>query len=126
MYAVKYHPKQTHQNQQVQHSDDLMNANFDTTPSITSNVSLRSPLTLSANLQWLSDFLPFNIRRRRTSMPLRVLIRLIQPWVLFLLMFFGWYSVPRVRVRTCWYCQGSWGNTPEPPACVCRGPHPNP
>lgn len=88
-----------------------------------STVSLRSPLTLSANLQWLSDFLPFNIRRRMTSMPPRELIRLIQPWVRFRLRFFGWYSVPRFRVRTCWYCHGSWGNTPEPSACTCRGPH---
>lgn len=48
------------------------------------------------------DFLPFSMRRRITSMPPCVLIRLIHPWVLFLLMFLGWYSVPLFPVRTCW------------------------
>lgn len=69
------------------------------------------------NFQCVSDFRPFNIRRRITSMPPCELILLIQPWVLFRLMFLGWYSVPLFRVRTCWYCQGTCWNTPEPSAC---------
>lgn len=74
-------------------------------------------------LQCESDFRPFNMRRRSTSMPLCELILLIQPWVLLRLMFLGWYSVPLFRVRTCWYCHGSCGKTPEPSACEESGPH---
>lgn len=75
------------------------------------------------NLQCESDFLPFNMRRRITSMPPCELILLIQPWVLLRLMFLGWYSVPLFRVRTCWYCHGSCWNSPEPSACEESGPH---
>lgn len=75
------------------------------------------------NLQCESDFRPFNMRRRITSMPVRELILLIQPWVLLRLMFLGWYSVPLVRVRTCWYCHGSCWNTPEPAAFEESGTH---
>ncbi len=74
-------------------------------------------------LQCESDFRPFNMRRRSTSMPPCELILLIQPWVLLRLMFLGWYSVPLFRVRTCWYCHGSCWNTPEPSACEESGPH---
>lgn len=70
-----------------------------------------------------SDFRPFNIRRRITSMPPLELSLLIQPWVLLRLIFLGWYSVPLFRVRTCWYCHGSCWNTPEPSACEEIGPH---
>lgn len=56
-------------------------------------------------------------------MPPFELSRLIQPWVLLRLMFLGWYSVPLFLVRTCWYCQGSCWNTPEPSACEESGPH---
>lgn len=75
------------------------------------------------NFQCESDFRPFNMRRRITSMPLCVLILLIHPWVLLRLMFLGWYSVPLFFVRTCWYCQGSCWNNPEPSACEEMGPH---
>lgn len=70
-----------------------------------------------------SDFRPFNMRRRITSMPPCELSLLIQPWVLLRLMFLGWYSVPLFFVRTCWYCHGSCWNTPEPSACEESGPH---
>lgn len=63
------------------------------------------------------DLRPFNMRLRITSMPPRVLSLLIQPWVLLRLMFFGWYSVPLVWVRTCWYCPGGCWNTLQPSAC---------
>lgn len=74
------------------------------------------------NFQCESDFRPLNMRRNTTSMPPRELILLIQPWVLLRLMFFGWYSVPLFRVRTCWYCHASCWNTPEPSACEESGP----
>lgn len=75
------------------------------------------------NLQWERDFRPFNIRRRRTSMPPLELNLLIQPCVLLRLMFLGWYSVPLFLVRTCWICHGRGWNTPEPSACKEIGPH---
>lgn len=82
--------------------------------------SLSKPL--SSQSQCVRDFRPLSIRRRITSIPLGVLILLIHPWVLFRLMFFGWYSVPRLAVRTCWYCQiGCW-KTQDPSALVVRVP----
>lgn len=87
------------------------------------SVSWKSCKFSKKNLQCESDFRPFNMRRRSTSMPLRELILLIQPWVLLRLMFLGWYSVPLFRVRTCWYCHGSCWNTPDPSACEDSGPY---
>lgn len=73
--------------------------------------------------QCVSDLRPFSIRRRTTSIPLLVLILLIQPCVLLRLMFLGWYSMPLLRVRICWYWHGSCWNNPEPSACEESGPH---
>lgn len=71
-------------------------------------------------IQCVRDFLPLSILRRITSIPPCVLILLIQPWVLFRLMLFGWYSVPLFPVRTCWYCQGGDWKTSFPFVLVIR------
>lgn len=74
-------------------------------------------LVSNRNIQCDSDFRPFNMRRRITSMPPCELSLLIQPWVLLRFRFLGWYSVPLFLVRTCWYCQEGCWNTAEPSAC---------
>lgn len=86
-------------------------------------VSWKSLRFSNGTVQCDSDFRPFNMRRRITSMPPCELILLIHPWVLLRLMFLGWYSVPLFLVRTCWYCHGGCWNTPEPSACEAIGPH---
>lgn len=78
--------------------------------------------TVQSESQCVSDFRPLSIRRRITSIPPGVLILLIHPWVLFRLMFFGWYSVPRLTVRTCWWCQSGCWKTQALSALVFRVP----
>lgn len=71
--------------------------------------------------QWVSDFRPFSILRKISSMPARVLMRLCQPCVRNRLMNFGWYSVPRFFVRTCCRLQGKLQGA-KPPAVSGRCP----